>query len=80
MEWQDQGISSDLEDRRGSSGGGFGFGGGMGIGGFILLLVLSLITGRNSSFQGEDLGRRMISRGRRMGRCSSPRQRIAMCA
>ena len=52
MEWQDQGISSDLEDRRGSSGGGFGFGGGMGIGGFILLLVLSLITGRNFFFSG----------------------------
>lgn len=47
MEWQDQGISSDIEDRRGSSGGGFGFGGGMGIGGVILLLIISLITGRN---------------------------------
>jgi uncharacterized protein len=47
MEWQDQGISSDIEDRRGSSGGGFGFGGGMGIGGFILLLILSVVTGRN---------------------------------
>jgi uncharacterized protein len=52
MEWQDQGISSDLEDRRGSSGGGFGFGGGMGIGGLILLLSLSLITGRNFFFSG----------------------------
>lgn len=47
MEWQDQGISPDIEDRRGSSGGGFGFGGGMGIGGFILLLIISVITGRN---------------------------------
>lgn len=47
MEWQDQGISSDIEDRRGDSGGGFGFGGGMGIGGFILLLIISVITGRN---------------------------------
>ena len=47
MEWQDQGVSQDLEDRRGSSGGGFGLGGGMGIGGFILLLIISLITGRN---------------------------------
>jgi predicted metalloprotease len=47
MEWQDQGISSDIEDRRGSGGGGFGLGGGMGIGGFILLLIISLITGRN---------------------------------
>jgi uncharacterized protein len=56
MEWQDQGISSDLEDRRGSSGGGFGFGGGMGIGGFILLLILSLITGRNFFFSGGGSG------------------------
>jgi len=47
MEWQDEGVSSDIEDRRGSSGGGFGFGGGMGIGGFILLLIISVITGRN---------------------------------
>src|SRR3954464_1760545 len=47
MEWQDQGMSSDVEDRRRSSGGGFGFGGGMGIGGFILLLILSVVTGRN---------------------------------
>jgi len=53
MEWQDQGISSDLEDRRGSSGGGFGFGGGMGIGGFILVLIISVITGRNF-FAGSD--------------------------
>jgi len=52
MEWQDQGISSDIEDRRGSSGGGFGFGGGMGIGGFILLLILSVVTGRNFLFSG----------------------------
>ncbi len=47
MEWQDQGVSSDIEDRRGDGGGGFGYGGGMGIGGFILLLILSVITGRN---------------------------------
>lgn len=47
MEWQDQGVSSDIEDRRGSSGGGFGFGGGMGIGGFILVLIISVVTGRN---------------------------------
>ena len=53
MEWQDQGISSDIEDRRGGGGGGgFGFGGGMGIGGFILLLILSVVTGRNFFFSG----------------------------
>lgn len=51
MEWQDNGISSDIEDRRGG-GGGFGFGGGMGIGGFILLLILSVVTGRNFLFSG----------------------------
>ena len=47
MEWRDDGVSSDIEDRRGQGGGGFGFGGGMGIGGFILLLIISVITGRN---------------------------------
>jgi predicted metalloprotease len=54
MEWQDNGISSDIEDRRGMSGGGFGFGGGMGIGGFILLLIISVITGRNFFSGGGD--------------------------
>lgn len=51
MEWTPGGTSSDIEDRRDSSGGGgFGFGGGggfggihIGIGGFILLLVASWI-------------------------------------
>jgi len=52
MEWQDQGISPDIEDRRGDVGGGFGFGGGMGIGGVILLLILSVVTGRNLFFSG----------------------------
>jgi predicted metalloprotease len=46
MRWTPGGVSSDIEDRRGSS--GFGFGGApMGIGGAIVLLVLSLIFGRN---------------------------------
>ncbi len=59
MEWQPGGLSSDIEDRRDSSGGGgggFGFGGGGGIGivGFIVLLVISLITGHN--FLGGVLG------------------------
>lgn len=41
-------MSSDVEDRRGSSGGGFGFGGGgLGIVGILFLLIISLITGRN---------------------------------
>ena len=47
MDWTPGGMSGDIEDRRGSSGGGFGMGGGLGIGGFLVLLVISLITGRN---------------------------------
>ena len=46
MDWTPGGLSDDVEDRRGSGGGGFG-GGGIGIIGFIFLLVISLITGRN---------------------------------
>lgn len=54
MEWQDNGMSSDVEDRRSDSGGGGGFGfgsgglgGGIGIVGFLILLVISLVTGHN---------------------------------
>jgi predicted metalloprotease len=47
MDWTPGGLSSDVEDRRGSSGGGFGGGGGLGIVGFLILLVISLVTGRN---------------------------------
>jgi uncharacterized protein len=53
MEWQPGNMSSDIEDRRndsGGGGGGFGFGGGgggIGIIGVIVLVVLSLVTGRN---------------------------------
>lgn len=49
MEWQEGGQSGDIEDRRGDSGGG-GFnigGGGVGIGAFILVAIISLVTGRN---------------------------------
>jgi predicted metalloprotease len=46
MDWTPGGLSRDVEDRRGSSGGGFG-GGGIGIVGFIFLVIISLITGRN---------------------------------
>jgi uncharacterized protein len=47
MRWTPGGVSSDIEDRRG--GGGFGFGRGptIGCGGAIILLVLSLLTGKN---------------------------------
>lgn len=47
MRWTPGGISPDIIDRRG--GGGFSFGRGpqLGCGGLVILLVLSLITGRN---------------------------------
>jgi hypothetical protein len=45
MDWTPGGSSSDVEDRRGG-GGGFG-GGGLGIIGFVFLLIISLVTGRN---------------------------------
>ncbi len=52
MDWTPGGMSEDVEDRRGDSGGGGGFsfgggGGGIGIVGFLVLLVISLVTGRN---------------------------------
>lgn len=51
MDWQSGGMSSDIEDRRGDSGGGgggFGIGGGgIGIVGFLILLVISVVTGHN---------------------------------
>ena len=53
MDWTPGGMSDDVEDRRDSTGGGGGFGfggiggGGMGIIGFVILLVLGLVTGHN---------------------------------
>lgn len=49
MEWTPGGVSGDIEDRRGDSGGGFGGGYGphIGIGGAFFLLILSLIFHRN---------------------------------
>src|SRR6267154_6829772 len=48
MDWTPGDLSNDIEDRRSSSGGGGGFGGGgLGIVGFLVLLVISLVTGRN---------------------------------
>jgi len=46
MRWTPGGVSSDIEDRRGSS--GFRIGGApMGIGGAVVLLILSVLFGRN---------------------------------
>jgi predicted metalloprotease len=47
MDWTPGGLSDDVEDRRGSSGGGGVGGGGIGIIGFVILLIISLVTGRN---------------------------------
>lgn len=48
MRWSSGGRSSDIEDRRGM--GGFGFGGGglrLGLGGIIILLILSVVFKKN---------------------------------
>jgi predicted metalloprotease len=50
MRWTPGGVSGNVEDRRGSSGGmGFGGGGGvrLGLGGFIIVAVLSLVFKTN---------------------------------
>ncbi len=47
MDWTPGGLSGDVEDRRGSSGGGGFGGGGLGIVGLLFLVVISLVTGRN---------------------------------
>jgi predicted metalloprotease len=49
MRWERGSSNSNIEDRRGMrpAGGGFRMGGGMGLGGMVILLVLSLIFGRN---------------------------------
>jgi uncharacterized protein len=47
MDWTPGELSSDIEDRRGSSGGGGFGGGGLGIVGLLILVVVSLVTGRN---------------------------------
>ncbi len=50
MRWSANGRSSNLEDRRGNSGGGGGFqigGRGMGLGGTLVLLVLGLVFGQD---------------------------------
>jgi len=48
MDWTPGGMSDDIEDRRGSSGRGFNFGGGgLGTLGILVLLAVSLVTGRN---------------------------------
>ena len=46
MKWTPGGSTEDIEDRRGQGGGGFR-GGPVGIGVVLVLLVLSVLTGRN---------------------------------
>ena len=55
MRWTPGGVSSDIEDRRGA-GGGFGRGPMIGCGGLIILLVLSLLTGKNFFALFDDAG------------------------
>jgi predicted metalloprotease len=52
MRWTPGGLSKNIEDRRGSSGGGFGMAP-MGIGGTIILLVLGLIFGVDLTGNGD---------------------------
>jgi predicted metalloprotease len=60
MRWTPGGVSSDIEDRRGSS--GFGIGGApMGIGGAIILLILSVVFGRNFFSGGSSVQQRPAS-------------------
>ena len=48
MRWRPGGVSSDIEDRRGEgAGGGRGPGIRVGLGGVLVLVVLSVVTGRN---------------------------------
>ena len=48
MRWRPGGVSSDIEDQRGEgAGGGRGPGIRIGLGGAVVLLVLSVVTGRN---------------------------------
>lgn len=84
MDWTPGGESSDIEDRRddsgGGGGGGFGGfggmgGGGLGIGGFVILLLLSLIFGRNflGGFLGGGGGQGSAQTGPRVAGGGAPR-------
>jgi uncharacterized protein len=60
MRWDRGSSNRNIEDRRGMSvgggGGGFRMGGGMGLGGLVIMLVLSLIFGRDIFSGGGDAG------------------------
>ena len=80
MRWTPGNISSDIIDRRGGGGGGFGFGRGptIGCGGAIILLILSLVTGKNffSFFDGSGGGGQQAPAGQAAPPASeSPQER-----
>ena len=56
MRWTPGGVSNNIEDRRGSTGGGFRMGGPLGSGGALIALVLSLLFGGNILGGGGDAG------------------------
>ena len=75
MDWTPGGMRSDVEDRRSSSGGGGGFGGGpIGIIGILILLVISLVTGKNyiGAFLSNDGGSAPIAPPSQTTRAPSP--------
>ncbi len=77
MDWTPGGLSDDIEDRRGESGGGGGFGfgggggGGLGIIGVVVLVIVSVVTGHN--YIGSYLGGGS-SQGPTQNQYDSPRQ------
>ena len=74
MDWTPGELSSDIEDRRGSSGGGGFGGGGLGIVGLLILVVISLVTGRNyigSYLSGGGAAHSQVSPGTQPGRSYS---------
>jgi predicted metalloprotease len=72
MLWKDQGRSSNLDDRRGS-GGGFS-GAGLGVGGTAIVLILSLLFGRNLFNDVGTSGRTVTTSNGRLAPADSARE------